>query len=87
MLMGEQAQRLIRFVVEVPGIEPGSLGEDLVLLRAQFAIAFLYSDTHTNKMSTSTVTVKFPSRSRNPTSLTPICQIQRFVTVICQGQT
>ena len=44
-------------VVEVPGIEPGSLGEDLVLLRAQFAIAFLCSDTHANKMSTSTVTV------------------------------
>ena len=44
-------------VVEVPGIEPGSLGEDLVLLRAQFAVAFLCSDTHANKMSTSTVTV------------------------------
>ena len=44
-------------VVEVPGIEPGSLGEDLVLLRAQFGLAFLCPDVHPNEMSTGTVTV------------------------------
>ena len=52
-------------VVEVPGIEPGSLGEDLVILRAQFALAFLCPDVHANKMSTGTVTVKFPFRTRD----------------------
>ncbi len=44
-------------MVEMPGIEPGSLGEDLVILRAQFAFAFLCPDVHANKMSTGTVTV------------------------------
>ena len=55
----------IIFVVEVPGIEPGSLGEDLVILRAQFALAFLCPDVHANKMSTGTVTVKFSVRTRD----------------------
>ena len=55
----------IIFVVEVPGIEPGSLGEDLVILRAQFALAFLCPDVHANKMSTGTVTVRFPFRTRD----------------------
>ena len=53
------------FVVEVPGIEPGSLGEDLVILRAQFALAFLCPDVHANKMSTGTVTVRFSVRTRD----------------------
>ena len=52
-------------VVEVPGIEPGSLGEDLVILRAQFALAFLCPDVHANKMSTGTVTVRFSVRTRD----------------------
>lgn len=45
------------FVVEMPGIEPGSLGEELVILRAQFGLAFLCPDVHPNEMSTGTVTV------------------------------
>ena len=45
------------FVVEMPGIEPGSLGEDLVILRAQFGLAFLCPDVHPNEMSTGTATV------------------------------
>ena len=53
------------FVVEMPGIEPGSLGEDLVILRAQFALAFLCPDVHANKMSTGTVTVRFSVRTRD----------------------
>ena len=57
--------RAKRFVVEVPGIEPGSLGEDLVILRAQFALAFLCPDVHANKMSTGTVTVRFSVRTRD----------------------
>ena len=44
-------------VVEMPGIEPGSLGEDLVILRAQFGLAFLCPDVHPNEMSTGTATV------------------------------
>ena len=57
--------RAKRFLVEVPGIEPGSLGEDLVILRAQFAVAFLCPDVHANKMSTGTVTVRFSVRTRD----------------------
>ena len=60
---GEQAGSF--FVVEMPGIEPGSLGEDLILLRAQFAAAFLCPDVHANKMSTGTVTVRFSAEPRN----------------------
>ncbi len=52
---GEQAG--LFFVVEMPGIEPGSLGEDLVILRAQFGLAFLCPDVHPNEMSTGTATV------------------------------
>jgi len=59
------AQAGLFFVVEVPGIEPGSLGEDLVILRAQFALAFLCPDVHANKMSTGTVTVRFSVRTRD----------------------
>ena len=57
--------RRLASVVEVPGIEPGSLGEDLVILRAQFALAFLCPDVHANKMSTGTVTVRFSVRTRD----------------------
>ena len=52
---GAQARSF--FVVEMPGIEPGSLGEDLAILRAQFGLAFLCPDVHPNEMSTGTATV------------------------------
>jgi hypothetical protein len=37
------------FVVELPGIEPGSYGIPSRLLRAQFAVSLLGSPDHANK--------------------------------------
>ena len=53
------------WLVEVPGIEPGSFGAESGLLRAQPACAFLGPSSHTGKLLTGPVAVRFPAWSRD----------------------
>jgi len=62
------ARTPVGWLVEVPGIEPGSFGVKSGLLRAQPAFAFLGPSGHASKPLTGSVAVRFPSRSRDRTS-------------------
>ena len=62
------ARTPVDWLVEVPGIEPGSFGVRSGLLRAQPAFAFLGPSGHASKPLTGSVAVRFPSRPRDRTS-------------------
>ena len=52
------------WLVEVPGIEPGSFGATTGLLRAQPTCAFLGPSSHAGKLLTGPATVSCPTRPR-----------------------